>query len=378
MGLKFPFLAEDCRLMQLTPRLPATALTLASTLALTLTATPAPAQTSVTVTQSTASGVAEELRYTGTITAEREAALSPRVSGLVSAVRADVGDHVKKGDLLLELDDSLARLALNQAKAALEEAEIRREEQERVRDDAQSLVETSTIARTQARAAAAEAAMAGAAASRLSAELARQQELVARHRLLAPFDGVVRRRMAEVGEWVDNATPVLELVTMQPVRLDIQVPQERYDAVRSGQAVRVRLDALPGLEFAGKVIARVPASDPASRTVLVRARLDDPEGRIIPGMSGLAHFDLPARAGAVTVPRDAVIRGSDGLTRVWVVDTVDGIGRAGARRVTLGRTQAGRVEILDGLEAGRSVVVQGNENLREGQEVRVVESQERP
>lgn len=344
------------------------------TLALALFPAIAAAQAVVTVARSTASGVSGELRYTGTVTAEHEAALSPRVAGLVSAVRVDAGDAVAKGDVLLELDDALARLDLERAKAALEEAEIRREEQERVRDDAQSLVATSTIARTQARAAAAEADIAGAAVGRLAAELARQREIVARHRLLAPFDGVIRRRLAEVGEWVDSATPVLELVTVRPVRLDVQVPQERYDAVRLGQSVRVRLDALPATEFSAEVIARVPATDPASRTVLVRARLDDPQGRVIPGMSGTAFFALPARSGAVTVPRDAVVRGSDGLTRVWVVDAVEGTTRAGARRVTLGRAHGDRVEVVDGLEAGRTVVVRGNENLREGQEVRVVET----
>lgn len=327
----------------------------------------------VTVTRAGDAGVVPVLRYTGTVTAERDAALSPRVAGLVSAVRVEDGDAVKRGAVLLELDATLAKLSLDQSRAALEEARVRLKDQVRLRDDAAALVAANNIAKTQALTLAAEADMAAAAVRRLEAEAARQAEVVARHKLVAPFDGVVRRRIAEVGEWVDSSAPVIELVTLSPVRLDVQVPQERYPVVKPGQAVTVELDAFPGETFAGKVRARVPASDPASRTFLVRVVLEGTGGRVIPGMSGALGLRLPA-TGGVTVPRDAVIRGSDGANRVWTVTPGEtaGTGKATARVVTLGTAQDGRVAIRTGLAAGALVVVRGNENLREGQAVRIV------
>jgi len=333
----------------------------------------APDLPAVTAIRAGTAGVAQQLRFTGTVTAERDAALSARVSGLVAAVRVEAGDRVKRGDLLLELDPALAELSLAQSRGALGEAQARRAEQERLRDDAAALVASSNISRTQALAAAAEANIAAAVVARLEAEVRREAELVARHRLVAPFDGVVRRRLVEVGEWVDTSTPVLELVSMAPVRLDVQVPQESFGAIPADGPVSVELDALPGVRFNGRVIARVPASDTASRTFLVRVVIDGANRRVIPGMSGQAVFRLPASAGTITVPQDAVIRGSDGATRVWLVTPADsGTGRVSARVVRLGRSQDGRVEVREGLPADSLVVVRGNEGLREGQDVRLL------
>jgi multidrug efflux pump subunit AcrA (membrane-fusion protein) len=112
-----------------------------------------------------------------------------------------------------------------------------------------------------------------------------------------------------------------------------------------------------------------------SRTFLVRVLIDDEAGRVIPGMSGQAVFRLAPEAGAVTVPKDAVVRGSDGATRLWLATPAGseaGTGRVSARVVTLGRAEDGRIEIRQGLPGGSLVVVRGNEGLREGQEVRLV------
>lgn len=327
----------------------------------------------VTAVRAGAAGVARSLRYTGTVTAERDAALSARQAGLVAAVRVDAGDRVRRGDLLLQLDPVLAELDLARARASLEEARTRRTEQARLRDDAAALAATSNISRTQARTAAAEADIAAAAVTRLEAEVRRAAELVARHRLEAPFDGVVRRRLVDVGEWVQTGTPAVELVSVAPLRLDVQVPQERYALIRPGQAVTVELDALRGTTFPGKVLARVAASNAATRTFLVRVLIEKPGERVIPGMSGQVELRLPAGEAAVTVPEDAVVRGADGVTRVWLVTPgAAGTGRVSARVVALGPAQDGRVEVQGGVPAGSLVVVRGNETLREGQDVRLL------
>lgn len=328
----------------------------------------------VTAVRTGTLGISRTLRYTGTVTADRDAALSSRVSGLVSAVNVDAGDTVKQGAVLIEVDSALAELTLAQARAALAEARTRRAEQERLRDDAAALVASSNISRTQARAAAAEADISAAVVARLEAEVRREAEVVARHRLVAPFGGVIRRRLVEVGEWVETSAPVLELVTLAPVRLDVQVPQERFAAIRPDSPVTIQLDALPGAAFNGRVIARVPASDPGSRTFLVRVVIENAQDKVIPGMSGQASFMLPAGSNAVTVPLDAIVRGSDGATRVWLIkpDAGEKTGVASGRVVTLGPAEDGRVEVREGVPAGSLVVIRGNEGLREGMDVRLV------
>jgi RND family efflux transporter MFP subunit len=202
--------------------------------------------------------VREVLTLTGTVTSTRAADLSSRVSGLVARVHVDAGTRVKAGDLLIELDDALARLELDRVRAAEDETRIRLAEAERLRDEAVRLVADRNIPKSQADTAEAEVRIAAAALVRIEAERRRQEELVARHRLVAPFTGVVGRKLTEAGEWVDTGTPVLELVAVDEIRVDVQVPQERYGDLVAGAEVAVRADGLPGQVFAGRMSTIVP------------------------------------------------------------------------------------------------------------------------
>ncbi|HSN71444.1 MAG TPA: efflux RND transporter periplasmic adaptor subunit [Steroidobacteraceae bacterium] len=316
--------------------------------------------------------VADFLTLTGTVTSARSAALSPRVSGLVARVHVDAGSRVKAGDLLVELDDAIARLELERVKAAVDEGRIRLEEAERVRDEARRLVADRNIPKSQADAAEAEVRIVGAALARLQAERRQQEELVARHRLLAPFPGVVAQKRTEAGEWVATGTPVVDLVAVEDTRVDVQVPQERHDDLREGTPVTVQLDAASGEPIEGRIAALVPVKDPASRTFLVRVAVPQDE-RLTPGMSATVAFRLDRSLGAMTVPRDAVIRQPDGSTLVWVVVEEGGRTVAAPRPVQIGRPVGDMLEVRSGLDPQAQVVVRGNEMLREGRPVRIVE-----
>ena len=317
--------------------------------------------------------VADVLTLTGTVTSARAAALSPRVSGLVSKVRVDAGSVVEAGDVLIELDDALARLELERVKAAVDEGRIRLEEAERVRDEARRLVADRNIPKSQADAAEAEVRIAAAAVARLAAERRQQEEIVARHRLLAPFAGVVSQKRTEAGEWVATGTPVLDLVAVAETRVDVQAPQELYEDLRKDGRVAVSLDALPGDALDGRIAAIVPVKDPASRTFLVRVVVPDDGGQLTPGMSARVAFQLDRSRGALTVPRDAVIRQPDGSALVWVVVDEGGRSVAAPRPVELGRPVGNTIEIRSGLDPQALVVTHGNETLREGRPVRIVE-----
>lgn len=311
------------------------------------------------------------LRFTGSLSAARNADLSPRVSGLVESVAVDAGDAANAGDVLVELDDTMAELERQRANAILAEARKRLEEAERVRDEAYALGQN--IPQTTLRAREAQVEIEAAVVARLQAELRQRVETVSRHAVLAPFDGVVARKLTEVGEWVETGTPVLTFVAVDRLRLDIQVPQEYFGLVAVDSPVRIRLDAEPNDPLTGRVAATVPLTDPDARTFLVRVMLEETDRPLIAGMSGEAAFSLKGDRPALELPRDAVLRHPDGTTTVWIVEEGEDGPVAREREVTLGRSLSETVEVIGGLDAGVPVVVRGNELLSDGQKVRTVE-----
>lgn len=314
--------------------------------------------------------VSEELRLTGTLTAERSARLSPRVDGLVARVRVDAGDRVEAGAPLVELDAAVARLALSRAQAGAAEAQARATEAERLLGEARRLIADGHLPQTELGKRESEAALATAARAAAEAAEKEQAEILRRHTLPAPFAGVVSRRLTEAGEWVSRGTPVIELVATDRVRLDLQAPQERFAALRDDAPVQVLPDTMGGQSLPGRIVARVPVSDPTARTFLVRVLVDAAGGRLLPGTSATAVIGLPGSQQALVISRDALVRYPDGSYSVFVVQDAGGRSTVAERRVKLGRGGS-RVEVLEGLRPGERVVVRGNERLRSGQSVRI-------
>lgn len=327
----------------------------------------------VTVVTATEETIIETVPLTGTITSERSSALSPRVSGLVASVRVDAGHHVKKGETLIQLDPVLAELALARTRAAVSEARARLDEAIRLHEEARQLADSRNIPESQVEAAKAEVAVNRAALERLQIEQQEQAERLRRHTIIAPFAGVVSRKLTDAGEWVDTGTPVLELVATRPLRLDIQAPQHLYRTIREDMPVQVRVDAQPGRPISGRVGARVPVNDPTARTFLVRIPLANPERTLAPGMSARAIFRIDTRERGLVVPRDTIIRLPDGTTNVWVANTDQDPPTASRKQVKIGRIMADKVEISAGLEPGQRVILRGNEVLSENQPVRIID-----
>lgn len=326
----------------------------------------------VTVVTATEQPIAETVPLTGTITSASSSALSPRVSGLVEEVHVDAGHRVEKGDTLIQLDTELAQLALTRARAAVSEARAQLDESIRLLREAEKLEASRNIPETQVEAARAEVAINRATLERLQSEQREQAERLRRHTLIAPFAGVIGRKLTEAGEWVDTGTTVLELVATNRLRLDVQAPQHLYTAIGEGMSVDVRVDALPDRQFEAQVGARVPVNDPTARTFLVRIPLDNREQLLTPGMSAKASFRVFTGDRGLVLPRDAIIRLPDGTTNVWVVNTEPSPPTVSRKQVKLGRIMADTVAIKAGLEAGQQVVVRGNEVLSDGQPVRIL------
>ncbi len=311
------------------------------------------------------------LELSGSITPRRAAALSPRASGLVAEVGVDAGDRVAKGDVLLRLDDTLAELAVTEAEASLEESRAALTEARRLRDESRRLVRDNFVSETEVEAQEAALKLAEAAVARSESQLATARERVARHVVIAPFDGVISRKLAEAGEWVETTAAVAELVSLDELWLDVRAPQQYWPELRPDADVSIVLDAFNDMTLDAYVHARVPVSDPSARTFLVRLSFEAEPGTVTPGMSGRARFRLPGENEVLRVPRDAVIRYPDGTTTVWVVEERDGATRADEVEVAVGRSFGDTVEIVGGIDPLRPVVVRGNEVLTRGQPVSV-------
>jgi RND family efflux transporter MFP subunit len=305
------------------------------------------------------------LDLTGTVTAMRSARLSAATSGLVAALQVDTGSRVKAGQLLLELDPELAQLQLDSAEAQVEQAETVLRDAQRRLAEARTLVPQRSIAESVVRDIEAEVAGDEAALHQAQAEAGYRRGILKRHQLRAPFDGVVSAKLTELGEWIDPGQPVLELVALDDVRLDFPVSEDYLADIRPDTPLTFSLSAEPDRLFKGSVYTVVPITDPGARTFLLRVLAQNPDQRLLPGMSVRARLHLATGRSGLVVPRDAILRFPDGRVVVWTVDA----GVARENLVTPGLAFDSLVEIREGLQAGATVVVEGNEALQNGQPV---------
>ena len=315
--------------------------------------------------------VTEKFVLTGTVTPRQQAALSPRAGGLVETVHVDAGAEVTQGDVLVTLDAAMAKLALQATESQLAQAQAQLAESERLVKEAKDLLERNAIPETQVMTRDAGVAIAAAAARRADAAHRQQAELVARHHVVAPFSGVITRKLTEAGEWVTTGTPVMRLVSLEGARVDVQVPQERISAITPRTPVEFELASDPGNLIPGTITARVPVSNPDTRSALVRIEPRESSAQVTPGKSARVTFRLASDRPVLTGPRDAVIRRADGTVNAWIAEPAGSGWTATMRRLELGRTFSDQVEVRDGLEAGQLVIIRGNETLQPGQAVRL-------
>ena len=327
----------------------------------------------VAVTRAETKPIVRELKLTGTLTSPRRAELTPEVSGRATGVIAEAGDRVETGDALLQLDAELSRIELRQADAARDEAEANLGDARRRLREAEDLAARDSIGQSELEARRSEVRRLRAVLARREAERAFRNELLDRHRLLAPFDGVVNRRMIDIGERAHTDVPVYELVATDRLRLDLEVPQRYFGSVTTDTAATIRVDARPDATIDGRISTVIPVSDGSSRTFRARVELDNRGARLTPGMSARATLRMDTGRSGVVIPRDALIRYPDGRTVVWVVAGDGDTRTVSERRVQTGLRFDGRIAIRAGIDPGTTIVTEGNEALQDGQAVRVTE-----
>lgn len=330
--------------------------------------------TVLTVIAEKSEGVLRTFSLTGTVTARREARLSSRATGLVMEMRVDEGDMVKKGDVLMTLDTDLAEITLEGIRAEIARSRVQLDEAKRQEEEVRELVKTGSFPKSEAETRKSTVLVNEANLQQLLVREREQIEMIARHQLVAPFNGVISRKLSEEGEWVPTGTPVLELVETEKPRFDLQVPQEFLTRVSGAEQVVVRLDAHPETPLAAHIATMVPVKDAVSRTFLTRLEFDDERALAAPGMSGSAEISFRPRDGeTVQIPRDAVMRYPDGTVKVWVVSKNGEEAMVQSREIRTGGSLGELTEVVSGLEGGEQIVLKGNESLREDQAVKLSE-----
>lgn len=308
-----------------------------------------------------------DLELSGTLHPLREAELSVAAEALVTVLHVDVGSRVKKGDLLLELDSSLAKQEHQRALAQLAAARAAADEAQRLLAEAERLRKQQHIAETEAIARESAVKLAQATLDQRSADARIAAEQLAKHRLYAPFDGVISARWTELGQWLGRGDQVFTLVSLDLLRLDVKLPQEHLPNIEHIKTVQIRPDARPELQISARIDTLVPVGD-ASRSFLLRVAAEETSPLLVPGASARALLRFEQPQNAVLLPRDALLRNPDGNYAVFIVEN----GKAQRRKITLGVVGREGYLIEEGLKAGEQVVIRGNELLNDGQPVTIV------
>jgi multidrug efflux pump subunit AcrA (membrane-fusion protein) len=202
----------------------------------------------------------------------------------------------------------------------------------------------------------------------VKAQLAQAEKGLADTTIRAPFDGYITARPVAVGEYVALTNKIATIVRIGSLKLDLQSPEQRAAIAHLGDKVTARVDAYPGRDFLGKVIAINQSVDPNSRIFILEARFDNPDTALKPGMFATARVLQPGSAQAIFVPRKAVIR--DKTTDSNQAFTV-AEGKARLRVVQIGETNGDSVRVVSGLASGEAVALDHQNELYDGAPVRV-------
>jgi multidrug efflux pump subunit AcrA (membrane-fusion protein) len=382
--------------------------------------TPAEAAANTPVDVTTAAAIRRDLprffEATGSLAGDQQTDVAPQTAGKVVAVGVDIGSFVRRGQMLVKLDDAELKLRVEQAatQVAQAKANVRQAEEkiglrsgqafdpnrvaevaaakvaydlaERNFRRAEKLIESGDVSRSfyddqrarrdqtkeQYDVAVAQARQnyAGVDVARTNVASAESQLALARKNLSyslipAPIDGFVAERTADVGEYVSPQQKVATIVRTNPLRIKIDIPEQAIPEVRVGQSVSVTTSAWPDKNFAGRVARIAPSVSAQSRTLSVEAEIDNSSGALKPGQFATVRILQERAEPAVLVPVRALVTEA-GVSRVFVIKN----GRAEQRVIQTGQTEGDLIEVKNGVAADEQVATSGLERLSDGAPVK--------
>ena len=323
------------------------------------------------------------LALPGTVQPLQETVLFARASGFVRAWRADMGDKVKKGQVLAEIETpeldqefSQAQAQLMQTRASLTLAKANRDLAHANLARARRLAPSGVLSRADLEQSQAQAQVGDANVDVATANVAAQQanigrlgQLKAFSRITAPFAGTITQRTVEVGALVTagNSQPLFRIAALDPARVFVQVPQDVAPSVRPGVSGNVTLREYPGRTFAGEVMRSAGELDASTRTMTTEIRVPNTDGALLPGMYAQVALTLPSPHHVLELPSTALINDARGQR----VAVVDGEHKLHLVAVVIERDNGPTIEISSGLQGNEAVAKIASAAFVEGMTVEV-------
>jgi RND family efflux transporter MFP subunit len=320
-------------------------------------------QLAVNVVSAQRDGKPKDLILPGTFQAFKATTIYPRSNGYVKDWKVDIGDDVKEGQLLAEIETPDLDQQVAQAKANFELAKVTAD---RWRDLVQKKVVSNQEYDQNEKAY---------EASRANYE--QLQKLQGFERIVAPFSGKISARFVDFGTLVtagsgSTGTPLFSIVQSDPLRVYVYAPQENAPSIHEGLAAKILLQEFPSQEFDGMVTRTAGALDPQSRTMQVEVQVPNHDGKLYAGMYGQVKFLLVDENAPIVVPANAFVFRTQG-PQVATIGSNDSIHW---QNIRVGRDFGDRIEVLDGLKENTKVVINPSDDLREGIQVEVKWTQE--
>jgi len=330
-------------------------------------------QTVTTIHPQNAAG-AEEIELPGNMQPFVDTPIWARSSGYLKQWYADIGAHVKRGQLLAEIEAPELDQQLQQALAQLSTDQANLKLAQITAERYSHLFTTDSVSKQDVDNAVQAAAARTAEVTSAQANVSRLEQLVAYEKVYAPFDGVITVRNVDVGALVNAdantaGKELFHLASNTTLRVYVNVPEIYSHAAKPGVTANLSLSEFPGRQFHGVVVRNAKAIDINSRTLLVEVDVRNPTGELLPGSYASVHLKLPSKTEAVTVPTNTLLFRSEGL-RVALVRK----GRVELAPVTLGRDYGDKVEVVYGLDPQDAVIVNPNDSIVSGEQVRTANS----
>jgi membrane fusion protein, multidrug efflux system len=319
---------------------------------------------SVEVAKVEVARLTDDTQAVGSLRSRRGVVLRPEVSGRITQLNFTDGQRVKKGQVLVQFDDQLPQAQIQQSLAELSIAQAnQKRNQELV---AQNFISQRSLDESAANLQVAQARL---ALSRATAE---------RLKIIAPFDGIAGIRLVNVGDYLKDGADIVNIEDIDAIFVDFRLPERFQAKVKRGQNATLDLDALPGRKFSAKVQAIDPLIDTNGRSVGVRGCIDNRQLQLRPGMFARVNTVFGVRESAKVIPEEAIVPqgGKQFVVRLVAGDTTQSRPVLVSQRVEVkvGLRSPGKVEVMDGLEIGDTVVVAGQQRVpRDGMTVTVVD-----
>lgn len=300
--------------------------------------------------------IEDKISLVASLTANEVVDIRSEMEGQVSTINFEEGQPVKEGQVLFELDQGKLEASVAEAEANFKMAEANMKRSE-------SMVANKTISQQEY-----DQAVATFEANRATLELMKRQWKDSR--IFAKFHGIMGARRVSPGQVIDKNTHLTTLVDIDPIKVEVRVPERFLGQLSVGQSITFHVAAYGDEAFSGKVYFIDPQVDENSRTVLVKATSENTDGRLRPGMFGNLDLILRIKENAVLVPESALVVQGD-TTSVFIIDDK---GLAQPVQVKIGVRLAGKVEVVEGLKGGEKVVTEGTQKLRPGAPVKINEA----